>query len=81
MWRYLSVLHRPPGRLAAWAVAWSVMGTAAASGQTPIPSRLSLTEAVALAQARNPQIVAARAGVDAAEADRMAAAKRPNPTL
>ena len=36
------------------------MGTAAASGQTPIPSRLSLTEAVALAQARNPQIVAAR---------------------
>ena len=81
MWRYLSVLHRPPGRLAAWAVAWSVMGTAAASGQTPIPSRLSLTEAVALAQARNPQIVAARAGVDASEADRMAASKRPNPAL
>lgn len=57
------------------------MGTAAASGQTPVPSRLSLTEAVALAQAHNPQLVAARAGVDAAEADRLAASRRPNPAV
>jgi len=63
------------------AVLGAVAGPATASGQTPIPSRLSLAEAVALAQARNPQLVAARAGVDAAEADRVAAGKRPNPAL
>jgi cobalt-zinc-cadmium efflux system outer membrane protein len=64
-----------------WAVIWSVASVAPASGQTPIPTRLSLAEAVALAQTRNPQLLAARAGVDAAEGDRVAAARRPNPAL
>lgn len=48
---------------------------------TPIPSRLSLSEAVALAIQRNPAMVEAGAGVDAAEGERVTAARRPNPAL
>lgn len=48
---------------------------------TPIPSRLSLAEAVTLVIQRNPAIAAAAAGVDAAEGDRVAANRRPNPAL
>ena len=81
MWRDLHDSIRPPCLAAICMIAWSVAGPAAAFGQTSIPPRLSLVEAVALAQERNPQIVAARAGIDAAEADRVAASRRPNPAL
>lgn len=47
----------------------------------PIPPRLSLAEAVSLAIARHPAMAEAAAGVDGAEADRVAAARRPNPAL
>ncbi len=81
MWKLSSVSIRPPCIVAAWAVMWSVASVPPASGQTPVPERLALAEAVALAHARNPQLLAARAGVDAAEGDRVTAAKRPNPAL
>lgn len=81
MWRDSYVSLPPPWIAAAFAVLGAVAGPTAAFGQTSIPSRLSLAEAVDLAQARNPLLVAARAGVDAAEADRVAAGKRPNPVL
>lgn len=81
MWRDSHVSRRPPCIAAVWVVIWSVASVTPASGQTPIPTRLSLDEAVALARARSPQMVAARAGVDAAAGDRIAAAKRPNPAL
>lgn len=81
MWRHSSVSIRPPCIVAVWAVMWSVASVPPASGQTAVPERLSLAEAVALAHARNPQLLAARAGVDAAEGDRVTAAKRPNPAL
>lgn len=52
-----------------------------ARGQPAIPPRLTLREAVALAVERNPTLVAARAGVDAAAADRLSASRRPNPAV
>lgn len=61
------------------AIAWGVAVSAAA--QSAVPDRLSLGEAVALAVERNPLMTAARAGIDAAEADRLAASRRPNPAL
>lgn len=81
MWRDSYVSMRPPWVAAVWVMVWTVAGAATAFGQTPIPPRLSLAEAVTLAQVRNPRLVAVRAGVDAAEADRVAASKRPNPAL
>ena len=51
------------------------------AAQSAIPEQLTLREAVTLAVERNPAMVAARAGVDAAEADRVAASRRPNPAL
>jgi cobalt-zinc-cadmium efflux system outer membrane protein len=55
---------------------------AAALGQPqPVPSRLSLEEAVRLAAERNPQAAAARALVDIAEANRVDARLRPNPAV
>jgi len=48
---------------------------------TPIPSRLSLADAIALAVQRNPAMAEAGAGVDAAEADRVSATRRLNPAL
>ncbi len=51
------------------------------AAQSAIPERLTLREAVTLAVERNPVMVAARAGVDAAEGDRLAASRRPNPAL
>jgi cobalt-zinc-cadmium efflux system outer membrane protein len=49
--------------------------------QSAVPDRLSLREAVTLAIERNPGMVATRAGVDAAEGDRLAASRRPNPAI
>lgn len=59
----------------------SMAGAIQVAAQTPIPTRLSLHEAVTLAIERNPEITAARAGVDAAQADRLTATRRPNPAL
>lgn len=81
MWSNFHASIRPPRLAAVWVIACSVAGPAAAFGQAPIPPRLSLADAVALAYERNPDLTAVRAGVDAAEADRMAASRRPNPAL
>lgn len=48
---------------------------------TPVERRLTMTEALGLMNARNAELRLARAGVEAAAADRLAAQARPNPTL
>lgn len=48
---------------------------------TPIPSRLSLADAVALAVQRNPSVLEATAASDAADADRVTADRRLNPAF
>ncbi len=47
----------------------------------PIPRRLALADAVALAAQRNPAIAEARARVEAADADVVVASRRPNPAV
>jgi cobalt-zinc-cadmium efflux system outer membrane protein len=46
-----------------------------------VPARLSLEDALRIAEARNPQLVVAQLGVIASDADVMGAGKRPNPAL
>jgi len=46
-----------------------------------VPARLSLEDALRIAQARNLQVVVAQQGVVASEADVMGARKRPNPAF
>ena len=46
-----------------------------------VPARMSLEDALRIADARNPQLVVAQQGVVAAEADVLGAGKRPNPVL
>jgi cobalt-zinc-cadmium efflux system outer membrane protein len=75
-----SVLVNPFVIAASTVGAWLV-APGGAVAQSAIPERLTLREAVTLAVKRNPAMVAARAGVDAAEADRLAASLRPNPAL
>ena len=72
-------VHR--SAVAAWAMAVSFLVPSGVAAQSSIPERLTLREAVALAVERNPAMVVARAGVDAAEGDRLAASRRPNPAL
>lgn len=67
--------------VAASTVGVSLFAPGAVAAQSAIPERLTLREAVALAVERNPAMVAARAGVDAAEGDRLSASRRPNPAL
>ena len=67
--------------VAAWTVGVSLLAPGAVAAQSAVPDRLTLREAVAIAVERNPAMVAARAGVDAAEGDRLAASRRPNPAL
>jgi cobalt-zinc-cadmium efflux system outer membrane protein len=70
------------GRLVAFAGVFVVVCSVPARAQTaPIPARLSLADAVKLAIERNPAITEAVAGVDAAEADQVTAARRPNPAV
>ncbi|MGE3510846.1 MAG: TolC family protein [Vicinamibacterales bacterium] len=59
----------------------SLMAPDGVSAQSTVPERLTLREAVSLAIERNPAMTAARAAVDAAEGDRLAASRRPNPAL
>ncbi len=52
------------------------------SAQAPdLPARLSLEDALRIAVARNPQVVVFQQGVVGAEADVVAAGKRPNPAF
>lgn len=78
-----SVRHFPVPEcaVAAWTISVVLLAPGDAVAQSSIPERLTLREAVDLAVARNPTMVAARAGVDAADADRLAASRRPNPAL
>ena len=46
-----------------------------------VPARLSLEDALRIAEARNPQLVFAQQGVVASDADVMGAGKRPNPAF
>jgi len=46
-----------------------------------VPAKLSLEDALRIAEARNPQIVVAQQGVAASEADVVGAGKRPNPAF
>jgi cobalt-zinc-cadmium efflux system outer membrane protein len=46
-----------------------------------VPARLSLEDALRIAEARNPQLVVAQQGVVASEADVLGAGKRPNPAF
>jgi cobalt-zinc-cadmium efflux system outer membrane protein len=46
-----------------------------------LPARLSLEDALRIAEAHNPQLVVAQQGVVASEADVIAARKRPNPAF
>lgn len=70
----------PPWRALTAALALSLAGTPAGA-QPAIPTPLSLADAVTLALARNPDMRGARAGIDAAAADHLAASQRPNPAL
>ena len=53
----------------------------AAAQDAAIPAKLSLADALRLAAERNPSFAAARNAIEAAEADRVIAARRPNPAL
>lgn len=67
--------------IAAWTSAALILAPGVVTAQSTIPARLTLREAVDLAVERNPVMVAARAGVDAAAADQVTASRRPNPAL
>lgn len=62
-------------------VALSLVLTTGAYAQPGIPARLSLEDALRIAIERNPRLASARAGVDAADADRLTARARPNPAF
>ena len=49
--------------------------------ETGIPARLSLEDALRIAEARNPQVISAEHAISASEADVTGAGKRPNPVL
>lgn len=81
MHRFIGVSHVSASALAAWVLGGSLLAPGAVAAQSAVPQRLTLQEAVALAIERNPAMVAARAGVDAADGERLAASRRPNPAL
>jgi cobalt-zinc-cadmium efflux system outer membrane protein len=58
-----------------------VMTGALFAQSAEIPARLSLDEALRIAEARNPQVVSAQQVVVASEADLIGARKRPNPAF
>ena len=63
------------------AVAGLVLSAAVSAQDTGVPARLSLDEALRLAEARNPQLAGLQQAVVASEADLTGAGKRPNPVL
>jgi cobalt-zinc-cadmium efflux system outer membrane protein len=76
------VFQSPPrrtvGRIAFALAAALFMATRAAA---QVPERLTLAEAVKLAEERNPELRGSRNGVQAAEADKKTARALPNPAL
>jgi len=74
----------------ALAVSWAIAGvTAVAAAQeaggaaqhVPVPARLTLDEALRIAEAHSPAITAAAASLQIAEADAIAARQHPNPVF
>lgn len=63
---------------AACLAAWSVPSHAQ---ERAVPAQLTLADALRLAAERNPTLAAARNAVEAAQADRLDARRRPNPAL
>ena len=59
----------------------AALACASPAAAQDIPARLSLSEALRLALARNPSVLSTREGVAAAEADRLGASLRPNPAF
>lgn len=70
-----------------WRTLVLALGIAAGLGatvwaqQSPIPSRLTLSDALVISRQHNPRLIELRALADAAEADRITAARRPNPAF
>jgi len=52
-----------------------------AGADARVPARLSLADAVRIAEARSPLLAVARAGIGMADAEAIGAGKRPNPSL
>jgi len=69
--------------LSAMPMPWSAAAQDAAgpADAVRVPARLTLDEALRLAEARSPALLEARARTAVAEADALGAPKRPNPTL
>ena len=63
------------------AVLGVVLGGALYGQEPAFPARLTLDDALRIAESRNPQVVVAQQGVVGSEADVVAAGKRPNPSL
>ena len=65
------------------ALAWPAAAQVTPGGADParVPARLTLGEALRLAESRSPALLEARARVAVAEADALGAPKRPNPSL
>ena len=57
------------------------LGAEVGAQQLPIPSRLTLSEALAISRQNNPKLIELRAMADAADADRVTANRRPNPAF
>jgi cobalt-zinc-cadmium efflux system outer membrane protein len=58
-----------------------VLGGALCGQEPAFPAKLTLEEALRIAEARNPQVVFAQQGVVGSEADLVTAGKRPNPSF
>jgi cobalt-zinc-cadmium efflux system outer membrane protein len=73
-----TVCRRALGTAALWLTMWAAPAAAQAP---PVPSRLSLADAVTLALQRNPSVREATAATEAADADRVTADRRLNPAF
>ena len=68
-------------RVLAWSVFLAVTAASASGQELEIPARLSLEEALRLANGRNADLAAARNAVEVAEAGRTGARLKPNPAV
>jgi len=68
------------GLARAVAMSWLIAGAAAAQ-DSPVPARLTLDDAIRIAEARSPALAGASAVLQMAEADAVAARQRPNPVF
>lgn len=69
------------GAAPSWAQQAATPAAASSVAQEPVPRQLTLAAALQLADARNPRLAAARAGIAIAEADKVSAGRRPTPAL